>query len=136
MGWFKKIKKKIPNVIYIKRFPKPFPEFTEGLTIGPISFIEEYKNGDKGLAVHEAVHRAQWRKSKKMFWIRYAIKKYRLRYEIEAFAAQSHLAVSSYERQKKFKKYARYIHKYYKTGISERDAERKLKEYYVKHYIK
>ena len=135
MGWFKNLTRKIPKVIFVKKLPWPFPEEIGDFATGPLNFIEKDQKDNKSLRAHVETHRQQWEKSKKIFWIRYLIPKYRLKYEIEAYAAQAHYAVSSFERQKKFKSYAERLSTDYFLKISAKNAEKKLKEYYIKKYL-
>jgi len=71
-------------IIYTDFMPSRFG----GYTIGPITLIRPKHKNDLSLHAHEAVHRKQFRDNP-LFGIAYLFsKKQRLKYELQAFAAQ------------------------------------------------
>lgn len=69
------------------------PKWADGRTLGPIIQIRPSKKDDKDLLVHEKVHQQQWRRNPVLFYFRYLFsKKWRLRYELEAYREQLKLS--------------------------------------------
>lgn len=89
------------------------PAGFDAITIGSIILIRPECSNDAGLIAHERVHVRQWRESWGMFWPRYLFsKKWRQRYEVEAYREQLQYAPGSLET------FSAYLFTKYRLGIS------------------
>ena len=103
-------------IFYTDKFiPKRFAAFTLGLVI----FIRPAYSLDKGLCEHEKVHVHQF-KTDLLYSLRYTLsKKWRLKYEAEAYAEQMRWA---FDKDKARVLFAGYLVDKYKLGITTEQA--------------
>ena len=98
----------------------------DGIVLGPIVIIKYKCKDDKSLLHHELVHVNQWYETLGLFPLLYLFKKYRLAYEVEAYA-ESLLYNSKEDRFILVEKYAELLSSdIYKLGISFRVAKMML----------
>lgn len=94
------------------------PRDQDAMTLGWIILIRPRCKDDAGLLAHEQVHVRQWKESFGLFWPRYLLsKKWRLRYEIEAYREQLRHSPGDLDL------FAGYLSQNYRLGIS-RDVAR------------
>lgn len=93
------------------------PAWMDGRAIGPIVQIRPSRRGDQSMLAHELEHVRQWREAPILMPLRYLLsRRWRLRYEAEAFRAQVRLdpaAITSC---------AALLATKYRLGLSYRDA--------------
>lgn len=109
------------KVIYTNNI---IPDKFAGQTIGPFIFIRpEYKD-DTGLLEHEKVHVRQFWRTLGLFGIPYLLsKKYRLKYELEAYKEQL-----KYYAQDKKPVFAQHLATKYDLNITVEEALKLLSE--------
>lgn len=109
------------KVIYTNRF---IPSIYAGRTIGPIILIRPSHKDDTGLLEHEKVHVRQFWSTLGLFGIPYLLsKKYRLKYELEAYKEQ----LKYYPTDKKAI-FAHYLATKYNLNITQEEALKLLSE--------
>ena len=109
------------KVIYTNRF---IPAIYAGRTIGPIIFIRPEYKSDTGLLEHEKVHVRQFWRTLGLFGIPYLLsKKYRLKYELEAYKEQ----LKYYTTDKK-QLFAQHLATKYDLNITQEEALKLLRE--------
>lgn len=109
------------KVIYTNRF---IPAIYAGRTIGPIILIRPSHKDDKGLLEHEKVHVRQFWRTLGLFGIPYFLsKKYRLKYELEAYKEQ----LKYYTTDKK-QLFAQHLANKYDLNITQEEALKLLSE--------
>lgn len=74
-----------PAIIIYSNLLKLFTKKSQGLTLGPIIFINKELIEELGLLYHELQHVNQYYESFGLFPILYLFRKYRLQYELEAY---------------------------------------------------
>jgi hypothetical protein len=93
------------------------PAWADGRTLGPIVQIRPSRRNDAGLLAHELEHVRQWREAPIRFYPRYLFsRRWRLRYEVEAFRAQLRLDPAA------LNSCSALLATRYRLGISFRDA--------------
>lgn len=109
------------KVIYTNRF---IPAIYAGRTIGPIVLIRPEYKSDTGLLEHEKVHVRQFWRTLGLFGIPYLLsKKYRLKYELEAYKEQ----LKYYTTDKKAL-FASHLATKYNLNITQEEALKLLSE--------
>lgn len=109
------------KLFYTDRF---IPEKYGGRAIGPIILIRPRFIGDIGILEHEKVHVRQFWSSLGLFGIPYFLsKKYRLKYELEAYKVQ----LKYYEVDKKAL-FAHFLATKYNLDITQEEALKLLSE--------
>lgn len=109
------------RVIYTNRF---IPNTFAGQTIGPVILIRPSHKEDIGLLEHEKVHVHQFWSTLGLFGIPYLLsKKYRLKYELEAYKEQ----LKHYATDKKAL-FAHYLATKYNLDITQEEALKLLSE--------
>lgn len=109
------------KVIYTNNI---IPDKFAGQTIGPFIFIRPSHKGDKGLLEHEKVHVRQFWSTLGLFGIPYLLsKKYRLKYELEAYKEQ--LKYYSTDKRSLF---AHFLATKYNLDITQEEALKLLSE--------
>ena len=100
------------------------PDKFAGLTLGPIILIRPQYVNDTGLLEHEKVHVRQFWRTLGFFGIRYFLfKKYRLKYELEAYKEQL-----KYYPTDKRSLFAHYLATKYNLDITQEEALKLLSE--------
>lgn len=109
------------KVIYTNNI---IPDKFAGLTLGPFIFIRPSHKDDKGLLEHEKVHVRQFWRTLGLFGIAYLLsKKYRLKYELEAYKEQ----LKYYATDKK-QLFAQHLATKYNLDITQEEALKLLSE--------
>lgn len=99
---------------------KLIPKNSAGLTLGPVILIRPAYKNDVGLLEHEKVHVKQWKRTLGLFWILYAIPKFRLKYEVDAYKVQLRYSPRDVDL------FAKYLVENYSLNITFNEAKQML----------
>jgi hypothetical protein len=92
-----------------------------GFTVFPFIFIRKKYRGDVGLLAHEREHIRQWLRYPVLWWFMYVLsKKWRLRWEVEAYKVQMGFSPND------IGAFARFLSTKYGLDITEAEAMKLL----------
>lgn len=104
-------------IIYTDRF---IPKKHGAITLGFIVLIRPKYKSDIGLIEHEKIHIEQWKRTFGLFWILYCFKKWRLKYEVEAYKVQLKYSPNDIDL------FSYYLSHNYRLSITQEEAKRLL----------
>lgn len=116
-------------IIYIKKLKEILPKNFKAITLGWVALIDESKRKDPDYKRHEGTHVKQFNRNPFLYHYRYCFsKRWRLRYEAEAFANEVRPYTGA-ARRKELYKNAKFLAGNYRLNISIERAITEIEKY-------